>query len=321
MANRGKGQYNEKEQPKMALCPTPEKINEIIDKFKVLIIKMTDFRSKKSAIPITKVSDITESLYGISKLRPKQEVKESVSKLIDLSNKCNILKMEREGNWPKEIQQLMNDIEMLSFPYRNYFRQKGTSGKWEQSSFEFFVRQGEPSKLENMVQELEKIKYKIEVETQLSAETKQYNETEQPSGYVKDQKEPSEIRVARVIREHPYLKSKDIAKLAGIDGKNPSGTVRGTTAWKNRKDFWNEKVANKGKKTVSDTKSDIEVIVDAPKPEHQDINGMIQGFQLGNRKQYPTPEEIAEKLSTPEDPISELRAKELLKETEHIFGY
>jgi hypothetical protein len=144
-------------------------------------------------------------------------------------------------------------------------------------------------------------------------------------------KESLEIRVARVITKYPDkdMLSSEVAKLANVEGKNADGIVRGTKAWGNRKEL-RRTAAHKGKKTVSNSsggysstgeQSDVEVSVNEPQAEHQDINDMIQQFQLGNRKTYPTVKDIAEKLSTPDDPVSEKRAEELLKETKSLFDY
>jgi len=143
-------------------------------------------------------------------------------------------------------------------------------------------------------------------------------------------KEPLEVRVAKVIRGHRGLTSVDVAKLAEVEGKNPSGTVRGTNAWKNRKELWGIGEPHKGYSIVEDVsgefsdtgrRSNVVPVITEPKAEHRDINEMIIEFQYKKGEKYPTPEDISEKLSTPDDPISIERAKELLKETEHIFGY
>ena len=146
----------------------------------------------------------------------------------------------------------------------------------------------------------------------------------------KEEKESLEIRVGRIISKNPWLKSNEVAKLAEVTGKNPSGTVRGTAAWKKRKDFQDTKKPKRGHhdtKNLSggfskkDALSDVVSTIKEPQAEHIDINEMITEYQNGKRNQYPTPEDISEKLSTQDESVSIERAKELLKETEHIFGY
>jgi hypothetical protein len=151
------------------------------------------------------------------------------------------------------------------------------------------------------------------------------------SGFIEKPKEiPLEIRVAKVLREHPNMKSSNVAKLAEVKGRNAAGIVRGTKAWQNRKQLRGTGKIHRGKRVLEDVsggfsdsgkRSDVVPVFDEPQAEHKDINEMITEFQLRKRKTYPTPEEIAQRLSTPDEVISIKRAKELLKETKSIFGY
>ena len=143
---------------------------------------------------------------------------------------------------------------------------------------------------------------------------------------------PLEVRVAQVIVKYPdtEMRSLEIAKLLNLSGKSPDGQVRGTRAWKNSKELRSGARARKGHKISSDSsgghsntgeRSDVDASVGEPKPEHLDINEMIKEYQCGKRTKYPTPEDIIEKLSTSDDIITVPMAKELLKETEGLFGY
>jgi len=143
-------------------------------------------------------------------------------------------------------------------------------------------------------------------------------------------KESLEIRVGRVVLRHPDMISSEVAALAQVTGKNPGGTVRATRAWKNRKQLRRPTRIQKGHRVLEDIsggfsdtgrRSDQVGIVSEPQAEHRDINEMIKEFQLGQRNKYPSPKEIAQLLSTPEFPVSEQRAAELLKETNAIYDY
>lgn len=139
-------------------------------------------------------------------------------------------------------------------------------------------------------------------------------------------KEPLEVRVAREIRRNPDLDSPRIAKLVG----STDGTVRGTKAWGNRKQLRKCGPQRPGTRVKTDTsggysntgvQGDVVPVINEPKEHHRDINQMIADFQTGKRDKYPTPEAIAEKLHSEDDPVSVERAKEWLKETESIFDY
>ena len=46
---------------------------------------------------------------------------------------------------------------------------------------------------------------------------------------------------------------------------------------------------------------------------------MIQDYRSGKASEYPTAKQIAEKLTTDEDTVSEEDAKQILKETKRFF--
>ncbi|MBN1123362.1 MAG: hypothetical protein JXA82_00045 [Sedimentisphaerales bacterium] len=139
-------------------------------------------------------------------------------------------------------------------------------------------------------------------------------------------KESLEVRVARELRRDPNIDSIRIGKLLEVD----DGVVRGTTAWKNRKQLRVDrpkhaapyiKTDSSGGFSNNGERRDIEPTINEPREHHHDINGIITDFQLGKRKKYPTPEEIAKKMSSESEPVSIDQAKQWLKETESIFGY
>jgi len=135
---------------------------------------------------------------------------------------------------------------------------------------------------------------------------------------------PLELRVARVIRKHPNLNSTEVAKLAGVEGDNADGIVRGTKAWQNRKGLRDVGKINNGSIDTKDTGNnaqsrDVEAVITGARAEHFDIYAMIQDYQLGKRDTYPTPKDISKKLSTPDEPVSEKRAAELLQETKSLL--
>jgi hypothetical protein len=134
-------------------------------------------------------------------------------------------------------------------------------------------------------------------------------------------KEPVAVRIAKVIRRSNPMSSGDVAKLAGTTG----GTVRNSAAWKKRKNLWN--VANGPPKGHEEPREDENgnadtqtvAVVDSPQAEHYDVYEMIQEYKSGKRKKPPTPEEVARKLSTDDEPVSRQRGKELLNETQRLL--
>lgn len=108
----------------------------------------------------------------IRELERKEKCKNGTAKIIETINRADLVRRQRKGDWPKDIKQLMNEIEKLLSPYLDYLEEKGTSWKWEQTTIEYLIKVGIPSKLDEVTQELEKIKYKMEVESQQSSPEK-----------------------------------------------------------------------------------------------------------------------------------------------------
>ncbi len=184
---------------KKMIRPTIEKIVEIIEKLKTLQAKVVDLINKKSIVPDDKVSNIVEKLSISSKIQQKEETKDNIAGILKLTQQAEITKMQREGSWPEDIKQLMNEIEKLLFPYLDYLEEKGTSGKWEQAYIEYLIKAGIPSKLDEVTQELEKIKYKIEVELQQSAPDKPADteQNEKLGGKIKTKDKPGRPKVSK----------------------------------------------------------------------------------------------------------------------------
>ncbi len=157
---------------KIVLHPTIKKIVEIIEKLKSLQAKVIGLINKKSIVPDEQVSQMVEGLSISSKVQQKEETKDNVAKLLKTMQQAEIIKMQRKKNWPEDIKRLMNEIIVSLFPYLDYLKEKGTSGKWEQASIEYYIKTGKPSDLDDMIHEIEKIKHKMEVESEQSAPQK-----------------------------------------------------------------------------------------------------------------------------------------------------
>ena len=59
---------------------------------------------------------------------------------------------------------------------------------------------------------------------------------------------------------------------------------------------------------------------DRPQSDHYTIYEMIQECELSEKRIDLTPKQIAEKLTTNDNPVSEARAKERLKQTKSFFS-
>ena len=127
---------------------------------------------------------------------------------------------------------------------------------------------------------------------------------------------PTKIRIAEVIRKSPPMSSSMVAKLADTT----AATVRNSAAWKNRSALWNS--AGRVRRGSKDKNGGMEANgtkADTPQAVHYDIYGMIQDYKSGKTKIYPTPKQIAERLTTDDDIVSEGQAKQLLKQTKAHF--
>ncbi len=127
-----------------------------------------------SKILSTKKQQLHQIKKSISrKLEREEKAKDRVAKIIETVNQCDLLRRQREGDWPEDIKQLINEIDMLLFPYKDYLKEKGSWGKSESGIIEMGIKSGRPVDLDDVIQELEKIKYKIEVESQQPTEARQ----------------------------------------------------------------------------------------------------------------------------------------------------
>ena len=159
-------------QVKTMLFPTIRNIVEIIKKLKILQTKVIDLINKKSIVLDDQVSGIVEGLSISSKVQQKEETKDNIAKILKTMQQAEIIRMQRKRNWPEDIKRLMNEIIVSLFPYLDFLKEKGTSGKWEQASIEYYIKSGKPSDLDDMIHEIEKIKHKMEVESQQSVPQK-----------------------------------------------------------------------------------------------------------------------------------------------------
>lgn len=102
----------------------------------------------------------------------RERKKDSMAKLIATLNEYEKIRKKPKEYWPKNILDLMNKIAILLFPYKEYFKENGSWGEKEQFTIEFYIEEGHPEWLEYVIQELEKIKFKMEIEAKQSAPQK-----------------------------------------------------------------------------------------------------------------------------------------------------
>ncbi len=72
---------------------------------------------------------------------------------------------KRQPYWIDNIQPLINVIDKLLFPFWDYLRSNGSWGAGEQSRIETAVQSQDPSALDELIRELEKVRYKVEIES------------------------------------------------------------------------------------------------------------------------------------------------------------
>lgn len=163
--------------------PTLEVISEIIEKLETLKSKQTDFvnktlkeignvngkitepsentdKPKKPQKPILPSQD--EILYGKPAREFTEEAKRSlrIDGIKESLNNYEIAKIKPKEYWPEDIQSLIDEIEILMYPYDGTIRNYGESLKWRLLP------------LENIIQEMKKLRYKIEIEAQQIASNK-----------------------------------------------------------------------------------------------------------------------------------------------------
>ena len=125
-------------------------------------------------------------------LERKEKCKNGTAKIIETIKKIKLLRGMPKGDWPKKIKDLINEIVRLLFPYWDYLKGKGSLGEKEQSSIEALIRAGKPSYLDMVTQELEKIKYKMEIEAKQKDSDKPAGK-EQDIPPTKDKKKKAKI--------------------------------------------------------------------------------------------------------------------------------
>jgi len=80
------------------------------------------------------------------------------------------IRKERQLYWSENVEPLINKIEILLYPWWNYFGAKGSWGTREQEIIEAALKSPEVKDLKKVVKELERIKYNLEVEARQSAD-------------------------------------------------------------------------------------------------------------------------------------------------------
>ena len=157
------------------LRPTVEEIAEIIQKLRTLKEKQAAFINAKGKISDNDVSEIAEKLDALSKSKQKGETKDDVANMLKTTKQIEVIRIEREGAWPEDIKQLINEVTTRIYTYWDYFK---ANDLWEirkHTSIKALIKTGKASVLDNVIQGLENIKYKMEVEAGQLTETEQVN--------------------------------------------------------------------------------------------------------------------------------------------------
>ncbi len=200
------------------IAPTVQPINEVIDKVNTLKAKESEFLSRKhrshKAAMKRRETDLAEkrhkqqrqeqqrwqereeflrAIFDIPAEEPSAPPKKSPAPRADPFAYVNqqtlakltttVKRLERHrrkprGYWPKDIDDVRKDIIKRLYPYWGFLKRKGSWGAKEQSTIEFCINHGNPDFLDYVVEELEKIKYKMAVEA-AKLSPKQTAETEE----------------------------------------------------------------------------------------------------------------------------------------------
>lgn len=121
---------------------------------------------------------------------------------------------------------------------------------------------------------------------------------------------PLNVRVGNAVIKHQNANSGEIAKMIA----STAGSVRTTPAWKMRKQLRSRYDSAKGWK---DSEGNYDAYDSSEiKPEHWDIYEMFQKYKSEKGIDYPSTEEIAQKLG-----VQPTRAKELLTEAKSMLGF
>ena len=152
---------------KMAM-PTHQDISQIIEKLKALRRRKSDFW-KTEAKKAEAVGDRFKNAAGRElKVRAenterlKQAAREAVPEICKAVTAIRLLR----HRWPDNIQTLINEIDLLLCPYDKFLRVNGSWGADEQKKIEAALKSTEPelNDLDEVIYELKKVKYKMEVE-------------------------------------------------------------------------------------------------------------------------------------------------------------
>ncbi len=143
-----------------------DELQKLLDKFLPELFQNT----KTTADNKRHIHQIKNSISR--ELERKKKCKSDPAKLIEALRKYEPIRRKPKGYWPKAIQDLIDQIDMLLGPYLDYFKENGTSGKWGQVYIELFLKAGITPNLDDMIHELIKIRYRVKIEAEQSAPQK-----------------------------------------------------------------------------------------------------------------------------------------------------
>jgi len=169
-----------------------DKLKELpIDELERLLNKFIPKLLADNEILITQKRKLHQIENSVSReLKRKEKRKGDIAKIIETIKKIELHRGMPKR--PKKIQDLINEVVKLLFPFWDYLKGKGSWGEKEQPSIEALIRAGKPSYLDMVTQELEKIKYNMEVEAK-QKDPEKPAETEPDIPPTKDKKKKAKI--------------------------------------------------------------------------------------------------------------------------------
>jgi len=139
-----------------------------------------------------RLDEIREAIRFELKRRRKweQNSKTQESKVGELQTNITENHLLRDG-WPKQIQLLKDEVDILLYPWWDYLEANGSWGANERGIIEAALKSTKPTKPKysaNVIQELKKIKYKMKIEA------KQKQRPTEPVQKIKLQKKEGQVK-------------------------------------------------------------------------------------------------------------------------------
>jgi hypothetical protein len=102
-------------------------------------------------------SPLTEEAQNLYYIR--REIQKQIQKNIEAA---------KTARWEKHVRPLINKIELLLFPFWDYLKEHGSYRRYQNVILMDLIRRADPTSLPEVINEFERVKYKLKVESQQS---------------------------------------------------------------------------------------------------------------------------------------------------------